>query len=202
MTQGKLRLGLDTDRYSFDELSPKAQQHAIESHRYINTEHGDWWQPCYEDFYQIGSIMGIEIDNIFFSGFSSQGDGACFEGRYSFAPGAAKKLRAHAPKDEKLAVIMRGINEAQRPFGYTASARVKHMGHYCHSGCTEIEVTTEKDSWAHNKDEKPLRDALRAFMDWMYQQLEVQHDYLVSDEVVKETMESNDYEFDIEGNAD
>jgi hypothetical protein len=52
----------------------------LEKHRDINV-HDDWWQPTYDAFADDMRLKGIRVYRMFFSGFSSQGDGACFEGR-------------------------------------------------------------------------------------------------------------------------
>lgn len=47
--------------YSFKELSPKAQDYAIQENYSINTDH-DWWDFTYEDAKSIGlSITGFDI---------------------------------------------------------------------------------------------------------------------------------------------
>lgn len=54
----------------------------IEEHRYWNVDHGsDWYECTFEDFIEVASAFGIEVtkEDISFSGFSSQGDGASFE---------------------------------------------------------------------------------------------------------------------------
>jgi hypothetical protein len=51
----------------------------LEKHRDINV-HDDWWQPTYDAFADDMRLKGIRVDRMFFSGFSSQGDGACFVG--------------------------------------------------------------------------------------------------------------------------
>ena len=40
-----------------------------------------------------------------------------------------------------------------------------------------------------------LAELLRDFMNWIYQQLENEHDYLLSDEYVDDTIRANEYEF-------
>lgn len=52
----------------------------LEKHRNINV-HDDWWQPIYDAFADEMRLKGIRVARMFFSGFSSQGDGACFVGR-------------------------------------------------------------------------------------------------------------------------
>jgi hypothetical protein len=75
---------------------------------------------------------------IYFSGFSSQGDGACFEGTYRYKKGSVKAIKAHAPQDKELHRIAKGLQEAQRPTRYSITANIKHRGRYYHPGCMEI----------------------------------------------------------------
>jgi hypothetical protein len=47
--------------------------------------------------------------------------------------------------------------------------------------------------------EEEVTRLLRQFADWIYRQLEVEHDYQLSDENADETIRANDYEFTSEG---
>ena len=84
-----------TTIYLFDELSDEAKQTAIDSNRYTEVEFFDWWGSSFEMFAEAAELFGLDIrqtrksfadgghcydPTIFFSGFSNQGDGACFEG--------------------------------------------------------------------------------------------------------------------------
>ena len=41
----------------------------------------DWWKTLYADFTNDCAALGVRVDDIQFSGFYSQGDGAVFSGR-------------------------------------------------------------------------------------------------------------------------
>lgn len=77
--------------YQFDELGEKAQEKVLEKFRYINVE-DDWYQPIYDQFREeVQEGYGISVDEMNFSGFYSQGDGASFEGGiYDFKKFAEK----------------------------------------------------------------------------------------------------------------
>lgn len=64
--------------YKFEELSKKAQLVAINAHSDINTE-DDWWSMIKESYCDILEEEGFLDAEIYFSGFGSQGDGACFD---------------------------------------------------------------------------------------------------------------------------
>ena len=67
--------------YTFNELSDTAKESARDWYR--SDPFPDWHEFVIDGAKEVGALLGIEIDNIWFSGFSSQGDGACFTGSYS-----------------------------------------------------------------------------------------------------------------------
>lgn len=53
----------------------------IEKYRYMNVDGGyDWWESIEEDLRSDMDAIGFTVDKMYFSGFWSQGDGACFTG--------------------------------------------------------------------------------------------------------------------------
>lgn len=184
--------------YAFSELDDEGKENALNQHREINV-HDLWYEYVYDDAKEVGKMLGIYIDNIYFSGFWSQGDGACFEGSYEYSKGSAKKIREHAPLDNELHEIADNLQKLQRKYFYGLYATIKHSGHYNHPGCTQIDVRHE---WGYDWEdiEDDLEDALRDFMYWIYSQLEKEYEFLTSDEMVAETLLANLYEFDQEGN--
>jgi hypothetical protein len=81
-----------TTVYQFPELSDVAKEKARSWYRELGP-HDDWWDAVYEDFERICEILGIRLNTtpmrlmgggtrakpcIWFSGFWSQGDGACY----------------------------------------------------------------------------------------------------------------------------
>jgi len=71
------------DTYHFEELDTKAKEKALDGLRDINVDH-DWWEFFEEQFIKDGEELGFDIDQMYFSGFSSQGDGACWKGTVDF----------------------------------------------------------------------------------------------------------------------
>lgn len=183
--------------YSFEELSDAAKEKAIDRYR----EHGldyDWWDAVYENAKNIGALMGIRIDNIYFSGFSYQGDGACFEGEYEYQKGSVKAVMDYAPQDKKLHTIVKRLQREQRKNFYGLSAHVEHKGHYSHEFCTVIDVSDNRDNapWRVADDvAEEIKDLLRDFMNWIYRSLEKEYDYLNSEEVISKLLIANEYDF-------
>lgn len=206
---------VETTVYRLAELSDAAKDKARAWYREGGFDY-DWWDSVFEDFAQICSILGVELDGepvrligggtrqrpcIWFSGFWSQGDGACFAGRYSHAKGAARAIRAHAPKDATLHRIADDLHAVQRRNFYQLHAAITHRGRYYHDYSMTIAV--ERDSPAGqgitNDAEDAVIEALRDLARWLYRQLEREYEYLASDDCVDETILANDYTFTAAG---
>jgi len=185
---------ISINTYSFNELSKEAQQKAIENLHDINTDH-EWYEWVYEDFKTICSILGIEIDNIYFSGFYSQGDGACFEGSYKYNKQAVKKIKEYAPTDTVLHDIAARLTDLQKRNFYQLLAYTKHSGHYYHEYCTDITIERNDYKDISAGVESDMKDTLRSLMKWLYRSLESSYNYLISEEAIKETIIANEYDF-------
>ena len=214
--------------YQFDELDETAKEKAREWYREGNCEDSYWSESVIDDAATVAEYMGIDIKQtpvklmngetrykptVYYSGFWSQGDGACFEGTWRAGDVQADKLKEYAPQDKELHRIVDGLAEFAKeyPDGYFS---VKHRGHYSHSGCTSFDVELpceqeeelEYDSPAYKvlqvklgKDEDTLVELARDFMDWIYRTLEKEWDYQNSDEQVDEAIRINEYEFLVDG---
>lgn len=191
--------------YQFDELSDKAKEKAREWYRTGQLDY-DWWASVYEDADTIASIIGIDIDRkgkctpaIYFSGFCSQGDGACFEGSYRYKKGWRKELAEYAPRigtNIEVWQIAEALQAIQARHFYKLEATCRHRGHYQHSGCMSVDVEHAEDRYRDIGDaEDEIRDQLRLFADWIYDRLESEHDWLMADEQVDESIRANEYEF-------
>lgn len=184
--------------YTFDELPEEIQEKAIDKLRDINVDH-EWWEYIYDDAKEIGKLMGIKITNIYFSGFSSQGDGACFEGEYFYNKGGVKALKDYAPQDKELHRIVKELQKIERPAFYHLYAYVKHRGHYYHEMETDIEVRNDYRD-VSDDEENGIKETLRDFMRWIYRTLKKEFEYLTGEEAIRETIIANEYEFDENGN--
>ena len=195
--------------YQFDELDEKAKERAREWYRQGACDDTFWSECTIDDAKEIGKYMGMDIDNIYFSGFWSQGDGACIEGIWRASDVKADKLKEYAPQDKELHRIVDGLAALAKeyPGGYFS---VKHRGHYSHSGCTSFDVELpceqeeelEYDSPEYKvlqvklgKDEDTLIELTREYMDWIYHALEKEWEYQNANEQVDESIRANEYEF-------
>lgn len=185
--------------YTFEELSESAKENAREWYRQNYPEY-EWWDSVFDMAKEAGECLGIDIDRIFFSGFWSQGDGACFEGTYSYRKGWRGELKKRFGGDllREIEEIGNALQVVQSPAFYKLSASVSQSGLRMHSGCTYIQVDHE-DRYATDDEEDGIKDGLRYFMDWIYYKLEDEYEWLMSDEQIDEEIIANSYEFTEDG---
>lgn len=183
--------------YTFDELSDDQKQAVFENWR---TEYQDdfWSENIIYDATEIATLMGIDIDKIYFSGFSCQGDGACFTGNYAYKKGSVKAVKNYyASVDTRLHEIVQTLCDLQKPHFYRLTCSIKHSGHYYHEFCTQIDTYVGEDTTPYVLGS--INEVLRDFMRWIYKQLETEYEYTQSDEYITDTIEANEYEFYADG---
>lgn len=187
--------------YKYEELSDDAKEKARDWNR--KNDDDNFWSECViDDAKEVAALMGWEIDKVYYRGFWSQGDGACFEGTLRYNKGCAKLVAAYAPLDKELHRIAKAWQDLQRQNFYALRATVKHRGHYYHEMCTEFdcEDTRHNYGWLQNPEaEDDVEEIARDFMRWIYKRLEAEYEYSVSDEVVAENIIANEYEFTEDG---
>lgn len=193
--------------YKFEELSDDAKEKAREWWR-----NGEQFDPdyVYEDAAAIAELFGLDIRTrpvklmnnttrydpcIYYSGFWSQGDGACFEGSYRYKKGGLKAVKDYAPKDEELHNIVKSLQDLQKKNFYRVYCTTQHSGHYYHSGCMQVECENSYDN-RDVIDEYGFVQCLREFADWIYDRLASEYEWTMSDENVDESIIINEYEFD------
>ncbi len=174
---------METTVYRFYELSDKAKEEARAWYRQGGLDY-DWYDAVYDDFQQIAEIIGIRFKTrtvrlmgggtrqepcIWFSGFCSQGDGACYEGRYEYAKSAPAAIRAHAPRDGELHRIADALLAVQRRNFYQLYADIDHRGRYHHEGSMEIVVRRDSPVCQDmtNDAEGEIDQALRDLAHWL-----------------------------------
>ena len=209
---------LSAKEYTFAELSDAAKDNARDAFRNNNDyPYDDWWDGVYEDAGRIATILGLDIMetertkagrtyqtvSISFSGFCSQGDGACFTGSYSFNPKAITEMQAYCHDVELIGIAeeLTVMQLARRLRGEALfTANITTSGRYSHSGTMEVEVNSEDEDGKHNEFgielEKEVTQLMRNFADWIYNSLEAEHDHLMSDEVIDEQFEDEIFDED------
>lgn len=183
--------------YKFDELSEEGKKKALEKLWDINVDDSYWYETNIDNRKEDLAKIGFEDAKIFFSGFSSQGDGASFE----------------CTVDLKKWFDARPMNKQSFP---ALASDVADSGNYhCSikkSGRYEHEMTMSIDSRYYGENENAekelgaleeviLEDARDEARD-IYRELEKEYDYCTSEEAITETIKANDYDFTEDGKID
>ncbi|MYC33037.1 MAG: antitoxin of toxin-antitoxin stability system [Chloroflexi bacterium] len=206
---------ITTTVFTIDELSDTAKEAARSWYRDQGI-HDDWHDYIFDDFQTICRIIGITLSthpvrlygggtreepNIWYRGFWSQGDGACYEGQYSHAPGAAKALRAHAPKDTELHDIIDTLQDAQRRNFFQLHSTIRRQGRYSHANCMMIDVERDSPTWQPITEgaDDTVVVALRHLAHWLYRQLRNAYEAETSDYAIDEALHVNQWTFTASG---
>ena len=182
----------------------------LNKYRYINVEFDNWWDCVEADFVEDMKKIGVHVDKLYFSGFCSQGDGACFVGSLS----NALTYLDHHHKDQ-FPMIRKLLEHGGGVYAVTT-----HRGNYCHSNSVTINVETDRfyqcleakselqerviEQWDEllykevDDFENAISDQWRTYMNDVYRKLEAEYDYLTSDEAVWETLEANELVEDVD----
>ena len=185
--------------YQFDELSDKAKEVARDWYRGL-IDVSDY-ESTADDVAAVMKMLGYDA-KLFWSGFSQQGSGACFDGTWAADEVKSGKVFQYAPVDEELkaiATIIEGIAKSNP--GLTS--RLTHSGHYYHENSVVIETIFDGDFDVMSEEQRSTHSLYvrtsRRFMKWAYKQLENQNEYLYSEEYVDDTIKANEYEFTEDG---
>ena len=184
--------------YTFEELAPEVQKKVVEREHSINVDDACWYEPIIEDWTERLEQRGFANAKILFSGFGSQGDGACFEADINMAV----YLTAHHLKTQYPLL-------AQYPEYVEAS--LKHQGMYYHkhpthlvpyfnaevvdpngSGISDEETRVEREYEALEKD---LSQEAVSLGRNIYTGLEEEFFHQISAEAVQDTLIANEYTY-------
>lgn len=189
----------------YNELTNEAKEKARDEYR--NAEGNfEWWDGVYEIVKETATSFGLRIDDIYWSGFWSQGDGASFKGVLDFKetdeadlPKAIQPI--YARLKEMHAMLRLALQE-------DLWVRVTQSGRHVH----EMSMDVEGGYWEEDDNDEDreglvvfdfydeILELMRDYARWIYDALESEYEYLNSDECVEETLLANEYDFDEEGN--
>lgn len=160
--------------YEYPELSPSAQDHAIETLWDLNVDH-DWWDCTYDD----AKIAGLKIT-------SFDIDRHDITGRFiEFAEACAQAIQDnHSPDCDTLKCADAYLASWD---AIISNAPKDKDG--------EFEDERELDEKLDNLDSEFLHDILEEYLSILAKE----YDYLTSREAIEKTIESNVYEFTEKG---
>lgn len=187
--------------YKFSELSEAVQQHAIEARRCA--ESSDWDADyIIDNIKETAAKFGLSIDNFYYSGFYSQGDGASFTGEYRYKTGGLMAVKDQWPSSHALHSIVESLQKLQASYFYRLSCTLYQRGHYYHENTMYLggfEIGDTSPSYDTSEIETDLLECLRSFAQWTYSLLESEYDYRTSDEACRESLIDGGYEFTEDG---
>lgn len=195
----------------FNALTKRQRDEILDKHREWNVEHTEWWDVVYDHFKHDMDAIGIEVERMYFSGFWSQGDGACFDGRVDDWGKFLESIGYTCPALIGLA-------------GNSWHFSVTHRGHYYHENCTHFASDmaspddyseSEMDEFVYANSpydtdiqnaafvailkgydygslEDEFTEAFKGHMRDLYSRLEIEYDDLTSDESVLASLDAND----------
>lgn len=209
--------------YKYEELSAQAQQRARDW--YIEGMDYEWWEGVYETAKAEGYELGFCIDRISFSGFWSQGDGACWQGMVD----VRQWLETHEKDSIGVSAWCQLIQEDVITKNINVVANTTH---YCHESTMQF-ADIEDDSLFNDDDEMQLPSIFKGmaihhlfdiintdtdcpikttegltqaitesgkdYARKIYSQLREEYEYLCSEEMMLDHFNCNDYHFDEDG---
>lgn len=189
-----------------EELSSTAYERAY-SWWYGGQGDYEWWDCTIDDFCEKMETLGVTITPrrnsgrkpappaVYFSGFSSQGDGASFEADIDLAKWC---------KANQTGRCYRAALYAIRHGYLSDTASIHTSGHYSHSGTMHLDEdwsswedeATDKAILQHATLREHVLEWCRDKADDLYRDLEKEYEYLTSEEQFIESCEVNGYLFD------
>jgi hypothetical protein len=191
----------ETNLYQFNELSEAAKAHAIDWWISSGID-GDWHECTLQDTIDALELIGFSDINILFSGFSSQGDGACFTGSYEYQKGAVKSVKKEFPKWEALHRLAEQMQLVSSRYFYRLCFMLEHNGRYQHENSVTVNYVERSDGYGINNEYDlfdELQGIVREFMQEIYFMLEKEYRHCTSKEQASENIVINEYEFNENG---
>lgn len=184
-------------------VSAEQKSKLIEKYRDINVDHDYWYEDVIQDFKTDMLEFGITVERVYFTGFWSQGDGACFEGN-AFFPKFMDNFDA-----DKYPMIRKLLK-----LGGSIYFNSNHDGHYHHENSVSYSYEVEdlyhvmdapsefqediREVYQKQLDIEAQRfeeEAIELFRDKMrevYRTLGKAYEYYTEDEAVWEAIVANE----------
>lgn len=197
----------------FEDLDTRAKDHAMQHY----AVHDDYHEPVFEQYTEAGKERGFDIEDIRYSGFWSQGDGASWTGRVY----VDDFVRYHIKEDHRLYAQAVVVLELVDDGWVENMVQVAQRGYYRHSHTMNIEcvagvwpspdetlakgvlqgasVSELLSTIDLNAFDEEIADAVRAYADDIYKALEEEYYSYFNEEAFKELADANDWLFDESG---
>lgn len=174
--------------FTIAELSPEVKKRVIEKSRHINVEDNFWSECITEHWTEELGKLGYDDVKILYSGFGSQGDGACFTASVDIK----KWLKAHK-LSSKYSALSKDDGEH---FSYS----ITHNYRYYFATSTNVEQGFWDGSSLKAQEQaeavlKLIEQERGKIGNKIYHELQDEYSAQLEDDAVCDTLEVNEYEY-------
>ncbi len=181
--------------YQFDELDDLSKQVAREWYRSACDGDTYWSESVIDECTTIAQHLGIPKPIFYWSGFSSQGDGACVVGQWYASDYNGKELEQY--QDKKLQNIKAGFADFVKRFPHSSFTSTSRDNYASVRVC--LGQDDEECDLVDDDAEEEMKELVRDFGNYVYRALEAEYEYVNADEQVDENIRANEYDFTIDG---
>jgi hypothetical protein len=201
-----------TPLQKFNTQPEKQRKAVLDKYREWSVENVDWWDCVEETFKSDMEAIGVRVRKILFSGFWSQGDGACFDGEVEDWPlfltsiGYSDAALIYAAENFEW-----GFSSMHSHYLYYHHKSVTYGGQvnlpdnvddhyfadrYIEWGPDDIRTATlmtNLSNYAPMALHDEFANVFENYMLDLYKQLHEEYDHLTSDESVLDSLDINDH---------
>lgn len=207
--------------YTYAELSAQGRQAAQSAY---NQPEDHWYEDIIEEFKERGPERGFDIDDVQWSGFCSQGDGASWTGQVDLVPFLTHHLKPDNPDYTRYMILIELIQNGFVLRNFEVS-RNSHRANHEMTMTLDRENMLEIEGWSDTivrsgifagAQATPLAESIsmegllddllgwatdeaRCYAQDIYTALEESHDDYSSEEYFLELCEINEWRFDASG---
>ena len=199
----------------FNELSERAQQRAVEN---AQQQLGEWFdgQWVTDEWRDILIALGFWDVQIHWSGFWSQGDGACFTGSWDtewvelgtlaqyISPNDPDKYGDFAQRMHGLCKLLATADDGEsnttdddQELPIVNHAKLAHIGRYNHENSIDFEV----EPYGNDDVRQEFIDWCKDLMRMIYKDLEETYECETNEESARDYIVANELDFDEDGNT-
>ena len=187
----------------FAQHSEEMQQKILDKHRDWHTSDDCWSDSVIDEAKQTLSLLGAEVENIYFSACRTQGQHCNLDNvSYSYAPGAPRHIREHfgdCEHADNMAAYATRLQEIQKPYFYQLQGTLTQS----ERGRSHTDIHHADDHWRDVSDaEEDIRQLFSEFADDILKSLYAELEHLQSDEYLTEWFNEDDsITFDDDGDS-
>jgi hypothetical protein len=133
--------------YTYAELSPQGRSYAQSTY---NEPEDYWYEGIKEDYEERGQERGFDVEDIQWSGFHSQGDGASWTGQVHIVPFLAYHLKPDHPDYARFMVLIELIENGFSSRRFEVS-RNSHMYNHENTMFLDMEDMIRFVDWSDTK---------------------------------------------------